>query len=261
MLIFWRLGGAAVFSEAIIVLTAAAGFFAAVAGRLEDRADRNLVRFVAFYTAVLAVGYSIIPYKTPWCMLGFLHGMTILAGVGTVFLLRIFNYKLLKTAVAGVIIIASCHLIYQAYMANYRYYDDPVNPYVYAHTSRDIYKAVEKIEEAASCANGRRTYIEVICPGNDYWPLPWYLRGYSSVAWCSEVDSDSPPGAVIIASPRVQPALVEKLYRLPPPGQRQLYVPLFDDYTELRPKVELVGFVKAELWQGMRQGDLPDLSQ
>ncbi len=39
-------------------------------------------RFLAFYTLVLTGLYAIIPYKTPWCMLSFLDGMILLAGVG-----------------------------------------------------------------------------------------------------------------------------------------------------------------------------------
>jgi hypothetical protein len=29
---------------------------------------------LAFYTLILLALYSAIPYKTPWCLLGFLHG-------------------------------------------------------------------------------------------------------------------------------------------------------------------------------------------
>ena len=36
----------------------------------------------------MLVVYSAIPYKTPWCLLGFLHGMILLAGVGAVVLVR-----------------------------------------------------------------------------------------------------------------------------------------------------------------------------
>ncbi len=36
--------------------------------------DVRLVRFLGFYTVVLAGLYAVIPYKTPWCMLGFAHG-------------------------------------------------------------------------------------------------------------------------------------------------------------------------------------------
>jgi hypothetical protein len=46
---------------------------------------------------------------------------------------------------------------------------------------------------------------------------------------------------------------LRKLYELPPPGQRQLYVPLFDRYMQLRPQVELLGFVTKDLWDKYQQ--------
>ncbi|MFI5379500.1 MAG: flippase activity-associated protein Agl23 [Tepidisphaerales bacterium] len=41
-----------------------------------------LLRWLAIYTLVLMAVYCRISYKTPWCALGFLHGMILLAGVG-----------------------------------------------------------------------------------------------------------------------------------------------------------------------------------
>ncbi|UCC22437.1 MAG: hypothetical protein JSW23_11780, partial [Planctomycetota bacterium] len=67
------------------------------------------------------------------------------------------------------------------------------------------------------------------------------------------VDRDTPSAPVIIASPDVEPALLKKLYELPPPGQKHLYVPLFNSYTELRPRVELRGLVTKDLWDSYRQ--------
>ena len=46
------------------------------------------VRFLALYTFALAAAYSLIAYKTPWCLLSFWHGMILLAGVGAAWLVR-----------------------------------------------------------------------------------------------------------------------------------------------------------------------------
>ena len=48
-------------------------------------ADSRVLRFLCFYTLLMLVTYSAIPYKTPWCVLGFLHGMILLAGAGAAF--------------------------------------------------------------------------------------------------------------------------------------------------------------------------------
>jgi hypothetical protein len=46
----------------------------------------------------------------------------------------------------------------------------------------------------------------------------------------------------------MEPGLLHKFYEVPPPGQRELYVPMFDRYTELRPSVEVRGYVAKWLW-------------
>jgi hypothetical protein len=68
------------------------------------------------------------------------------------------------------------------------------------------------------------------------------------VGWWNDVDFTAPPGDVILAQPQLESALLEKLYESPPPGERTLYVPLFNNYTALRPLVELRGYVSVDLW-------------
>jgi hypothetical protein len=125
---------------------------------------------------------------------------------------------------------------------------------VYAHTTDDVLHLVDRVEEiAAAHPEGREMYIEVISPGHDYWPLPWYLRSFSNVGWWDQVDVDAPAAPVIIAAPAVEPILLRKLYEVPPPGQRDLYVPLVDSYLELRPAVEIRGYVVKSLWDRFQQ--------
>ena len=63
---------------------------------------------------------------------------------------------------------------------------------------------------------------------------------------------DEPAAPIIIASPSVETALMRKLYELPAPGEKNLYVPLFDTYMELRPKVELRGYVTKDLYESVK---------
>ena len=45
---------------------------------------------------------------------------------------------------------------------------------------------------------------------------------------------------------------MRKLYELPPPGQRELYVRLFERPVELRPQVEIRGYAAMSLWEKAR---------
>jgi len=264
MLVYYRYGKGPPWTEALIVILAGIGFFAAMAKKEVSFADTGLVRFIAFYTLILTVAYSIIPHKTPWCMLGFLHGMILLAGVGAVVLLRLISNRPLRIVIVLLLSAASAHLAWQSYLNNYKYYANSSNPYVYAHPTTEIFTLVDKVEfYARAHPQGRRMYIEVICPGHDYWPLPWYLRSFSQVSYSDRVAADEPPASLIIASPEVEDDLRKKFYDESVPfEQRHLYMYLIDKppyYIRLRPGVELLGFVRKDLWDTSHQG--PDAEE
>ncbi len=242
-------------NEDLIVVMAAVGFIIAITKKGISAVNFTLLRFLAFYTLIVTVVYSAIPYKTPWSLLGFLHGMILLAAVGVAALIKISLYWWEKLAVGFLLVFFGLLLpAGQAYLGSYKYYADPSNPYVYAHPTTDVFDITQRIEEVAQAhPDGHNIYIQVICPASDYWPLPWYLRSFPNTGWWNDVDENIPAAPVIIASPSVEPALLKKLYELPPPGEKNLYVPLFDTYMELRPQVELRGYVRKDLWDSYQQ--------
>ncbi|MFC1492935.1 flippase activity-associated protein Agl23 [candidate division KSB1 bacterium] len=243
-----------IWSEYYIVILAAAGIIAGISKKGIKNIDLKLLRFISVYTLILIFVYSIIPYKTPWNMLVFLHGLILLAGVGAVFVFEIMTNRYAKALIIILFIAAGSHLIIQSFSSNYKYYADPVNPYVYAHTTDDIFQIVREVESVASVhPDGNQMYIEVICSGDDYWPLPWYLRAFPNAGWWSEVDMDVPAAPLIIVSPDVIPDLTRKLYELPPPGKKNLYVSLVEPGTEIRPMVELYVYVEKDLWDKYQQ--------
>ena len=254
MLIYSRYFAGPVWSEALIVFLAVFGFIVVMFRKASPVADFRLLKFIAFYTLIMTVIYSAIPYKTPWCVLGFLHGMILLAGVGAVTLIKLVPNVLPRLIVLCLLFEGVAHLSWQAYLSSYRFYADSRNPYVYAHPTTDVFAITERVEQIAQVhEDGHSVHIQVICPGRDYWPLPWYLRSFTRVGYWGYVDMSEPAAPVIIASRSVEPALMAKLYELPPPGQKTLYVPLFDRYMELRPQIELRGYVPNYLWERLQR--------
>jgi len=261
MLICSRYGDGPRWTEALIVLLAVVGFIAAVTRKGLSCANVHLLRFIGFYTLVLTVVYSVIPYKTPWCMLGFLHGMILLAGVGAVVLVKLLPNVLPRLIILLLLFEGSIHLTWQSYLSNYKLYADSRNPYVYAHPTNEVFTITEKIEEYASVhEDGYDIPVDVICPEGDYWPLPWYLRSFEEIRWSNEVDNDEPSAPLIIASPAVEAALTNKLYALTPLEERQMYLYLFEKpyYVWLRPKIKLKGYVRKDLWDCRHKGPDPE---
>jgi uncharacterized protein (TIGR03663 family) len=255
MLFYYRYDAGPIWSEAVIVILAVIGFIVAVRGKILIKVDLKLLRFIAFYTFIMTLVYCVIRHKTPWCMLGFLHGMILLAGIGVAAVIKLAPNILARLIISLLLLTGGVHLVWQAYQANYRYYADPRNPYVYAHTTADIFTMVRRVEEIANVhKDSRKMEIHFICPDeHDFWPFPWYLRSFASVGYWTTVTDRVVSASVIIASPSVEGQLLKKLYELPPPGQKKLYVHLFDSYVELRPGVELRGYVPKDLWDNFQQ--------
>jgi uncharacterized protein (TIGR03663 family) len=208
------------------------------------------VRFLAFYTLVLTALYAAIPYKTPWCLLGFLHGMILLAGVGAVALVRWMPRRPARWAVGVVLLALAAQLGWQSWQLNFRFPADQRNPYVYAHTSTDAVNLAEVIGRVAQVLPQPETMTVHVVTAENYWPLPWYLRKFERTGWSKQevlqdpgVDLDAD---VIVTSPEIQERLDARL--------RGTYVR--PGLYGLRPGVHLALYVREALWQSFlaRQG-------
>jgi len=244
--------GTPFWTEAAILVLAALGAVSAWATHDAPGADRPLLRFVAVYTGLMVLAYSAVPYKTPWCLLGFLHGMILLAGAGAAWLVsrvRGSSRALAAVAVAAV----SAHLLWQAWAASFRFAADPRNPYVYAHTSTDVLEVAARLTQLAeSHPAGRAMPLQVVTRRN-VWPLPWYLRKLTGVEWWPGVSDTARLAPVVVVTPDQERDLVRRIYEVPPPGERELYVSVFDREMDLRPGVELRAYAAATLLDAWRR--------
>jgi len=240
-------------SEIFIVLLAFYGLIVSLRKK-NFGGDIILLRFIAFFTIIMAVIYSLIPYKTPWCMLSFLQGMIIMARFAAASIIRYCKKTYVKNLVYLMLAFGLLGLGLQAYVTSYIYYTSPSNPYVYAHPTKKVFDLENRVRQIASVhPSGDNMYIQIISPEN-YWPIPWYLRDFPNVGYWNEPDMNTPVAPVIIASQKVEQEILALIYEVPPPGQRNLYVPLFDSkYIELRPNVRMLGLVTNELWESFQK--------
>ena len=253
LLIHVPANGAPFWTEGLILVLAVVGGAAGWAKKGVPGADSRALRFLGFYTLLMLVTYSAIPYKTPWCLLGFLHGMILLAGAGAVFLVRSLRGTAMRALVVVLLVSAASHLGWQALQGSFRFASDPRNPYVYAHTGTDVFEIVARLKGLARAhPDGSSMPVQIISREN-LWPLPFYLRGLPRVAWWKSVPELAPNAPVILVTPDMEQALVRKLYDLPPPGERELFMSIFERPVELRPQVELRGYAASRLWEDYRR--------
>lgn len=222
-LLWFRPGRGLFWSEGLIAGLAALGFAEGLFGRLgRPGPDVHLVRFLGFYTVVLAGLYAAISYKTPWCMLGFVHGLVLLAGAGTWVALCRLRARSLRILAAIGLVVATAHLAWQCSRLNYVFASDPRNPYVYAHPSRNVLDLARLLENLAQVAPEEHALVIHVVSAENYWPLPWYLRrfdadrvGYwaDAAAWAQDLQV-LPDPAVIIFTPEAEGA-VDTALRVP----------------------------------------------
>jgi predicted membrane-bound mannosyltransferase len=222
-------------SEGLILALAAVGLVASLRGRVPAIIHPELALFLAIYTLCMTVAYAMIPYKTPWNMLGFLHGLILMAGIGAGVIFHGLPWRTGRAAWVLLLLAGTWQLAGQAARANFRFCADQRNPYVYAHSVPDVVRLAQRIEEIAALhPDGRSMRIHFVTP--DYWPMPYYLRKFDQIGYWSEVPAN-PDAPVMVVSADLQERLEPQL--------RDAYHAAF---YGLRPDVLLLLYVRQDLW-------------
>lgn len=180
---FWYFGKLLIggWSGGLICSLSCIGFIETVRKR-EDSA----FGFLALYAGLVAVVYSLIPYKTPWLALNFWMPIALFAGLT---MTRLWSMsakfpaaRIRFRALCVVLGIASAILIaHDTRERVFVHLADESNPYAYAHTSEDLLGLAPEIAEVAKQNALVSPRIAVIA--SDPWPLPWYLRQYAQVGF------------------------------------------------------------------------------
>ena len=175
-LLFFQVGAGPLWTEALIFFLALIGAAAGFRRHKLAGANASLVRFLALYTFLLAAFYSLLAYKTPWCLLTFWHGALLLAGVGAAVLVRSVSKQAPRLVVIGLFLLGGAHLAWEAWRGQTTYAADPRNPYVYAQTSPDVMNLITQLEGLAQAdPRDHQLVIKVIAPDQDYWPASLVL--------------------------------------------------------------------------------------
>jgi hypothetical protein len=174
-------------------------------------------------------------------VLPFYVGFVIMAGVGAAALVERAQSGLWRVVAVVGLVAASWHLGVQDWRANSRYAADPRNPYVYAHTTPDFVRLIQRIEGVAALhADREQMRITVIAGPYEQWPLPWYLRRMPRVGyWTRAADVGLLEEAPVIIAAQDNTATLDTML-----GDR--YV---SEFYGLRPDVLLSVYIERQLWE------------
>lgn len=147
-------------------------------------------RVLAVWSLGVVLAYSLVPYKTPWCILSMLPVICLAASV---------PIWLSATAVVGdrapalALSFAFClSTLPRAMILNYRDYDSPSEPYVYVQTSREARVLMDELR-LAEAQDPRVIDLPAAISLGSYYPLPWWLDRYKRVEYTK--DESVPNGA------------------------------------------------------------------
>jgi uncharacterized protein (TIGR03663 family) len=236
-LLTWNKSGPLLWTEALILALAFVGMVQACFGTFIKQEHQQALRlFLSVYAVAGLIGYSIIPYKTPWTLLGIQWAFILLAGLGVQTLYGKAAAGRLRWALHLGLGLGIYHLCQQSMLAIHNYKADPRNPYVYSHTSTQAVKLVARMKELA--AFSPESFSAQVISSDQGWPLPWYLRHEKKVGYQS-----SPP-ATLTAPVIVVDTAQEEATTLLLAGRE--YMP---DYFGLRPGLPVTLLIEKKLWE------------
>ncbi len=214
-------------SEWSIALLALVGIGVVLRGWKREEGP-SWMRFALCYTLSMALVYSLIPYKTPWCALGFWHGATWLAGLGAASLASASWWR--RVLFGAMILAVSADLSRQALAGavNERFVLNDNNPWPYSQPRMDQKRLEQRLQVLARASRqGNAMTLIVIAPGDDYWPIPFYARALKNVGYFRSVPPQlkaARPPVVIASAPDEGVSMADQVAKMLGSGYETEYI-------------------------------------
>lgn len=176
------------------------------------------LRYIAILAGGVLMAYSLIPYKTPWCIISILWPFYLILGSG----LRTQSdgrKNSLDLVLVGLLLAVSLGMTLRL---NFLHFTDEKEPYVYVQTYPDIEILTGPLLELAD-HDPRARHLRGQILLDSYYPLPWILGEFTKVGYYSDKE---PPEAfdgdfIVVAKskaeelePGLDGAFVKRTFRL-----------------------------------------------
>lgn len=159
------------------------------------------VRLFAICGMGTLLAYSIIPYKTPWCIIQLLWPFYIVLASG---FSEIASYgkKAQVVALAGFLILVTVEGALASRLTFF-HSSDETEPYVYVQTFPETEVAMEKLRGLVE-EDINNYYLNIKVFKEDTWPIPWLLADFPHVDWLSHTVIPNPDAPVIMADLKIR---------------------------------------------------------
>ena len=142
------------------------------------------LRFLAIYSLVVLFIYSIIPYKTPWCIISIEWPFLFL---GAAFL------KFIATRISRLVAILVAvpifgHSAWKSFDLNFVRFDNPKERYVYVQTFRDYHRFVDPVLSKLTRDPQAKSELRGLILLSSYYPIPWVLGDVADIGYYAQED-------------------------------------------------------------------------
>ncbi|MFZ4681484.1 MAG: flippase activity-associated protein Agl23 [Terrimicrobiaceae bacterium] len=175
------------------------------------------LRYVAISAGGVLMAYSIIPYKTPWCIISILWPFYLILGAIIQEASTTFKAsKLLRPATLAAFLLLAISLG-MSIRLNFFHFTNEKEPYVYVQTYAEIETLTKPLLEMTA-KDPRAYHLRGQSVLESYYPLPWILGDFTDIGY---FNTKSPPatfdGDFVLAesseAAEVEPKLAGSYYK------------------------------------------------
>ena len=135
------------------------------------------LRYLAVYGVGCLAAYSIVHYKTPWCIIAFIWPLLFV--FGAMLLIIPVKYRLVTNISLGLVLWAS---LIMSIRLNFFRCSTFEEPYVYVQTYNDIFKLTKPLLTLAKRDPTNYQLVGHLIRGSTY-PFPWILGDFTKVGY------------------------------------------------------------------------------
>jgi uncharacterized protein (TIGR03663 family) len=147
------------------------------------------LRYLAIYGCGVLLAYSLIPYKTPWCIISILWPFYFLLGAFANAATKLFDFEMPPAAAKVVLMISLVASTALSVRLNFFQFADEREPYVYVQTFPEIQTLTQPLLEMAA-KDPRYYHLQGHILLESYYPLPWMLGDFTRIGYYKK---DQPP--------------------------------------------------------------------
>lgn len=184
------------------------------------------IRFLAYYGMTTFILYSVIRYKTPWCILQILWPFFVILActlkqVET-------KFKNGRWMAIGALIFLSVVSGVKSIRLNFSHVTDPKEPYVYVQTFPQIMGVLHSLDQYQK-ADPTVRHMPISIVMDNSWPLPWLLGDFTQVGYYGTAEGFTGQADLVISDVSKKADVQKKLTK----SYATQQIPFRDAYEEV----------------------------